>query len=73
VSDAVADGLFLKRARAGAALASSVCGQLAVVGWYIARKLELVSLHEVYIGLLVGMGVYLSIALPGPRENQVPS
>ena len=66
-------GMFLKRARAGAALASSVCGLLAVVGWYIARTLGLVSLHEVYIGLLVGMGVYLLIALPGPKENQVPS
>ena len=66
-------GMFLKRARAGAALASSVCGLLAVVGWYIARTLGLVSLHEVYIGLLVGMGVYLLIALPGPKKNQVPS
>jgi SSS family transporter len=66
-------GLFLKRARAGAALASAVCGLLAVVGWYIARTLKVVSLHEVYVGLLVGLGVYLLIAFLGPKEDQVPS
>jgi len=66
-------GMFLQRARAGAVLASSVCGLLAVVGWYTARMLGLVSLHEVYNDLLVGIGVYLLIALTGPKENQVPS
>ena len=56
-------GLFLKRARVAAALASSISGLVAVVGWFIARKTGYVELHEVYVGLLVGLGVYLLVMM----------
>ena len=54
-------GLFVPRARARAALWSSVCGLVAVIGWFAAKKSGLVDLHEVYVGLAVGLGVYLLV------------
>ena len=66
-------GLFLQRISATAALASAITGLVTVVGWFIARKTGHVELHEVYVGLLVGLGVYLLCAFLGPREDRVPS
>ena len=62
-------GLFLKRARVAAALASSISGLVAVVGWFIARKTGYVELHEVYVGLLVGLGVYLLVMMCEKNED----
>ena len=56
-------GLFLRRARVRAALWSSICGLVTVVAWFIAKKQGYVSLHEVYVGLVVGMGVYLLVVM----------
>jgi len=54
-------GLYWRRPDARAAFCSMACGALTVGGWYVARKLEHVSMLEIYPGLLVGLGVYCGI------------
>lgn len=56
-------GLFLKRVSCRAALVSTVTGMVTVVSWYLARRAGAVSLHEVYVGVAVGMIVYLVLTI----------
>lgn len=56
-------GLFWRGPKAPAAIASLVCGAIAVVGWFVAKKLEWTSWHEVYIGLAVGLSVYVAMGM----------
>jgi len=56
-------GLFLKRVSVQAALASMILGIITVLCWYVARRLQMVSLHEIYPGLAEGLAVYLLVTL----------
>lgn len=60
-------GLFWRRPTAPAALASVSAGAVTVIAWFVARKLGWTSVHEVYGGLAVGWGVYVSIGALGRR------
>jgi SSS family transporter len=53
-------GLLWKRRSAAAAIASILSGAVAVVAWFIARHLGWTDIHEVYIGLTVGLGVFFA-------------
>jgi SSS family transporter len=65
---ALAVGLFWRRPAAPAALASVMAGAVVVLGWAAARNAKLVPLHEVYPGLLAGLGVYSVVGLLGRRR-----
>lgn len=67
---ALAVGLFWRRPGPTAALASVAAGAIVVPAWAIASAYDLAPLHEVYPGLLVGLGVYTLVGLLGaPRED----
>ncbi len=57
-------GLYWKGATAAGALASMICGAVTVIGWFVARKsLDWVSLHEVYVGVTVGLVTFVGVSL----------
>lgn len=64
-------GLFWRRPAAPAALVSVLAGSATVIGWAIAREWKLVALHEVYPGLLIGLGVFVIWGLVG-RQRETP-
>ena len=61
--------LFWRRTSATAALASVVCGAVAVVAWFIARQAGWTELHEVYPGLVVGLSVYVALGMMRPEKT----
>jgi sodium/proline symporter len=52
-------GLFWKRATAVASLVSCSVGSVTVIGWYLAKRWKYTDLHEIYVGLAVGLGTFL--------------
>jgi Na+/pantothenate symporter len=64
-------GLFWRRASAAAALASIACGCAAVVGWYAARRLAWTAWHEVYVGVAVGLAVFVIVSWLRPDKARV--
>jgi len=61
-------GLFWRPATA-AALASVACGAAAVIGWFAVRSLKWTGVHEVYVGLAVGLGVFALIGILVKRRG----
>jgi Na+/proline symporter len=59
-------GLYWHRRSARAAASSIILGSIVVIAWFIARKLGWVSWHEVYIGLIVGLAVYVGVSMFTP-------
>ncbi len=57
------------RATARAALVSVSLGAASVIGWSIARQWEWTKIHEVYVGLTLGLGSYVLIGLLTKRES----
>lgn len=62
-------GLFWRQATARGAMASLLCGSVAVVGWFVAKQLRLTSTHEVYVGLGVSLIVYLVAGMISARQR----
>jgi Na+/pantothenate symporter len=52
-------GLYWRRPSAYASLASTIIGAITVLGWYTARMQGWTRIHEVYIGIGVGLTVFL--------------
>ena len=68
-------GLFLPKLSVRASLSSCVTGLFAVVGWHVVKRFEWTSIHEVYVGLFVGMLVFLIVTVidglqDGSRVNE---
>jgi Na+/pantothenate symporter len=65
-------GLFWKRATAVASLVSCGVGSVTVIGWYLAKRWKYTDLHEIYVGLAVGLGTFLLLGwlnVGQPRES----
>ena len=56
-------GLFWRGASARAAITSLLLGAVATVTWFIAKRMGLTSLHEVYVGMSVGLLTYITVAM----------
>ena len=62
-------GLYRRRRDARGALISMACGAAAVFGWFAALQWEWVAIHEVWIGMAVGVGsLWIADLLP-PRTD----
>jgi Na+/pantothenate symporter len=56
-------GLFWRRAGSTAAMSSMIVGGLTVIAWFIAKRQGWTHLHEVFVGLAVGLTIYIVVGL----------
>ena len=66
-------GMFWKRATAVASLVSCGAGAITVIGWYSAKQWGYTDLHEVYMGLAVGLGTFILLGWLGVGQPRVAS
>jgi len=66
-------GMFWKRATAAASLVSCGAGAITVIGWYSAKRWGYTELHEVYVGLAVGLGTFILLSWLGVGQPRVAS
>ena len=58
-------GLYWKKGTAGGSLSCVVGGTLTVVLWFLAKRNGWTDIHEVYVGFVVGLVLYLTVPLLG--------
>ena len=56
-------GLYWKNGTAGGSLSCVVGGTLTVVLWFLAKRNGWTDIHEVYVGFVVGLVLYLTVPL----------
>jgi SSS family transporter len=66
-------GMFWKRATAVASLVSCGVGAFTVIGWFTAKRLGYTELHEIYVGLAVGLGTFVLLSFLGVGPPRVAS
>ena len=66
-------GMFWKRATAAASLVSCGAGAITVISWYSAKRWGYTDLHEVYVGLAVGLGTFILLGWLGVGQPRVAS
>ncbi len=62
-------GLFWTRATRAAALVSAAGGLAAAVAAFTLRRLELITLHEIYPGVIVSILLMIGVSLATPRAS----
>ncbi len=63
-------GLYWRRGTATAAVSCVAIGGVTVIGWYCARRAGWVSWHEVYVGTLIAMFVYVAVSMARAKSRQ---
>jgi SSS family transporter len=56
-------GLYWKGGTAKGALASVLLGAAITIAWHFAKRADWTDLHEVYVGTVAGMAVYVGVSL----------
>ena len=64
-------GLFWRGVPARAAIVSLVLGAAATIAWFVAKRLGLTSLHEVYVGMSVGLLTYTGVAISSRKYKLI--
>ena len=46
------------------------CGAAAVIGWFVAQRMEWTASHEIWVGMTVGIATFFAADLVFPSRSE---